>query len=413
MFGGSLVPLRILFVDMNAYFASVEQQDNPELRGKPVGIVPMLARSTSCLAASYEAKAYGIKTGTPVWEALQLCPSLQLVVARHERYVEVHNQIVRAVNRCLPVHRVMSIDEMACRLIGDERNTEAVRRIGTKIKAEICAEMGEWIRCSIGVAPNGILAKVASDMQKPDGLTIIESEELPDRLYSLPITDFPGIGPRMGKRFHKHGVFTTEQLCQLSVKAQTLIWGSRIHGERWYYILRGEEVHEKATHRRTVGHSHVLPPVLRNDDGARGIIVKLIHKAAARLRGIGYWCGRMTVSVRYNTGERWEAGSSIPRCQDTLTLLIAFGEWWAKRPSVSGQPLKVSMVLFDLTPAASTTPSLFESDRQLTTISHVMDNVNRTFGKNAIHFGTMCDSESTVPSRIAFSNIPAFDPANE
>ena len=226
MFGGSLVPLRILFVDMNAYFASVEQQDNPELRGKPVGIVPMLARSTSCLAASYEAKAYGIKTGTPVWEALQLCPSLQLVVARHERYVEVHNQIVRAVNRCLPVHRVMSIDEMACRLIGDERNTEAVRRIGTKIKAEICAEMGEWIRCSIGVAPNGILAKVASDMQKPDGLTIIESEELPDRLHSLPITDFPGIGPRMGKRFYKHGVFTTEQLCQLSVKAQTLIWGA-------------------------------------------------------------------------------------------------------------------------------------------------------------------------------------------
>ncbi len=407
------MPLRILFVDMNAYFASVEQQDNPELRGKPVGIVPMMVRSTSCLAASYEAKAYGIKTGTPVWEALRLCPSLQLVVARHDRYVEVHNQIVRAVGRCLPIHCVMSIDEMACRLIGEERKTETVHRIGKKIKAEIRAEMGDWIRCSIGVGPNGILAKVASDMHKPNGLTIIESEELPDRLYPLPIKDFPGIGPRMGKRFHEHGVFTTQQLSELSVKAQTRIWGSRIHGERWYYILRGEEVHEKVTHRRTVGHSHVLPPVLRNNDGARGIMVKLIHKAAARLRGIGYWCGRMTVSIRYDTGERWEAGSSIPRCQDTLTLLIAFGEWWAKRPSVGGRPLKVSMVLFDLTPAASTTPSLFESDRQLTTLSHVMDNVNRTFGKNAIHFGTMCDSESAVPSRIAFSNIPAFDPAYE
>ena len=408
------MPLRILFVDMNAYFASVEQQDNPRLRGKPVGIVPMMARSTCCLAASYEAKAYGIKTGTPVWQALQLCPSLQLVVARHDRYVEVHNQIVRAVGRCLPIHRVMSIDEMACRLIGEERNPETVRRIGGKIKAEIHAEAGEWIRCSIGIAPNGILAKVASDMQKPNGLTIIESEELPDRLYSLPITDFPGIGPRMGKRFHTHGVFTTQQLCELSVKAQTLIWGSRIHGERWYYILRGEEVHEKATHRRTVGHSHVLPPVLRTDAGARGILVKLIHKAAARLRGIGYWCGRMAVSMRYDSGERWEVSGSIPRCQDTLTLLLAFGEWWSERPVFRlGRPLKVSMVLFDLTPAATTTPSLFESDRQLTTLSHVMDKVNRTFGKNAIHFGTMCGSETTAPTRIAFSNIPEFDPAHE
>ena len=138
------MPLRILFVDMNAYFASVEQQDNPKLRGKPIGIVPMMARSTCCLAASYEAKAYGIKTGTPVWEALQLCPSLQLVVARHDRYVEVHNQIVRAVNRCLPIHRVMSIDEMACRLIGEARNPVAVRLMGMKIKSEIRAEVGDW-----------------------------------------------------------------------------------------------------------------------------------------------------------------------------------------------------------------------------------------------------------------------------
>ena len=293
-------------------------------------------------------------------------------------------------------------------------NQFGVDQLAGATPTEIRAEVGDWIRCSIGVAPNGILAKVASDMQKPDGLTIIESEDLPDRLYSLPITGFPGICPRMGKRFHKHGMFTTQQLCELSVKAQTLIWGSRIHGERWYYILRGEEVYEKATHRRTVGHSHVLPPVLRTDTGARGIMVKLIHKAAARLRSIGYWCGRMAVSVRYDSGERWEVSNSIPRCQDTLTLLLAFGEWWSERPLFrTGRPLKVSMVLFDLSPAAPTTPSLFESDRQLTRLSHVMDNVNRTFGKNAIHFGTMCGSETAAPTRIAFSNIPEFDPAHE
>ncbi|HVK17999.1 MAG TPA: DNA polymerase [Fimbriiglobus sp.] len=402
--------LRYLFVDMNAFFASVEQQDNPALRGRPVAVVPVLARTTCCLAVSYEGKAKGVKTGTPVWEAEQLCPGMTFVVGRHDRYTEVHHQIVKAVGRCAPVERVMSVDEMACKLIGDERKPAAAEAIGRRIKAEIRATVGDYLRCSVGVGPSVMLAKVAGDMKKPDGLTLIETKDLPGALYQLKLTDFPGIGPRMEKRFLRHGISTVRQLIGLTVRQLSTIWGSRVHGERWFHLLRGDDLPDRATRRRTVGQSHVLPPALRTDAGAHGVLSRLIHKAAARLRTIDYWAGALAVGVRYDTGHTWDAGCKLPRCQDTLNLLRAFGRMWEDRPPV-GQPLQVWMVLSDLVPARSATPSLFEFDRQVTDLSHAMDRVNRLFGKHTVRFGTAVGSEETAPTRIAFNQIPEFDPA--
>ncbi|QEL18684.1 DNA polymerase Y family protein [Limnoglobus roseus] len=402
--------LRRLLIDMNSYFASVEQQDDEDLRGKPVAVVPVMARTTCCIAASREAKLKGVKTGMAVWEALQFCEGLRLVLARHDRYVEVHDQIVRAVARCLPIDRVLSIDEMVCTLLKSECHPVTAERLGNQIKAEIRQSVGECVTCSIGIAPNHLLAKLASNMKKPDGLTVIEKHELPQRLYPVKITAFSGIARRMEARFRKFGVVSTEQLCSLSVQTMSLIWGSKIHGERWFYQLRGEEVFEKPTVRRTVSHSHVLPPSLRNHTGARGVMVKLIHKAAARLRTLENWCGSLGVRLRYEDGQTWGIACKVMRTQDTLTLLHAFEKLWQLRPR--GEPKQVAMVLFDLTPAAMTTPSLFDVDHDLTEVSHTMDKINRQFGKNSIHFGTLCGSKDTAPTRIAFTQIPEFDPAS-
>jgi len=404
------MPLRYLFVDMNAYFASVEQQDEPDLRGKPVAVVPMMAETTSCLAVSYEGKAKGIKTGTPVWEARQKCPGIVFRTARPDRYVEVHHGIVKAVGRCVPVHKVMSVDEMACKLLGDERTVAKATTIAQNIKSEIRRTVGDSLQCSIGVGPSVMLAKVAGDMKKPDGLTFIEDHDLPGKLTALQLRDFPGIGPRMEQRFHRYGITTTEQLLRLSIPQLAIVWGGKVHAERWFHLLRGEDIPEKATKRRTLGHSHVLPPELRTDVGAYGVFSRLIHKAGARLRTIGYWAGALSIFVQYLDRESWDAGCHLPRCQDTLTMLRSFGELWQQRPT-DGRFLKIGMVLTDLVPTRSATPSLFEYDQQSTTLSHVMDKVNRTFGKHAIRFGTVFGSEATAPTRIAFNQIPEFNPA--
>lgn len=405
------MPLRHLFVDMNAYFASVEQQDDPRLRGKPVAVRACDTDSTCVLAASYPAKKFGIKTGMPIWEARRLCPGLILRTGRHDRYTEVHHQIVKAVGRCVPVSEIKSIDEMACKLIGAERTPEQATAIARQIKHELRTRVGECLTCSIGIGPNVMLAKVAGDMQKPDGLTLIEDRDLPAKLYQLKLTDFPGIGPRMEKRLHRYGITTVQQLFRLTVPQLSTVWGSRVHGERWFHLLRGEEVADKAERRRTVGHSHVLPPPLRTDAGAYGVLSKLTHKTAARLRTMDYWAGAIAIGLRYDDGSRWDAGTKLPRCQDTLNLLRALTDLWGRRPADAPQPKQVWMVLADLVPARSATPSLFPFDRQVTELSHAMDTVNRRFGKHSVRFGTAWGSEEAAPTRIAFNRVPVYNPA--
>ena len=420
------MPNRILFVDMNAYFASVEQLDKPELRGRPVAVVAVDAETTCCLAASYEAKKFGIKTGTPVWLARKMCPDLVVIPSRQRRYVEIHELIVKAVGRCVPVDKVLSVDEMACRLIGDEQLGLAPARLTAKIKAEIRRAAGGPLFCSIGVGPNVLLAKMAADIQKPDGFTVIRTEELPTRMYGLKLTDFPGIGPRMEKRLHLANIFTVRQLYQLTAKQLAVVWGSAVHGERWFYQLRGEEVYDKPTRRQTLGHSHVLPPDLRTDAGCRGVLVRLVHKAAARLRSVDHWAQDFALTVKFDDNSRWDAGTHLAYCQDTLNLLKAFAALWAERPAwlaresapdttpgvtFGPRPIQVSLVLTGLVPTRAATPSLFPADRRATDLAHTVDRANRAFGPNRVHFASLSGSETTAPTRLPFGLIPSFDPA--
>src|SRR5579871_1699128 len=159
-----------LFLDMNSYFASVEQEVQPQLRGKPTAVVTVDADSTVCIAASYEAKAFGVSTGTALGEARKKCPDLNVVVARHEIYVDYHYRIKAAVEeQCLHVSKIISIDEMECRLRGRDMQIANAQELARQVKQAI-RSVGKTLRCSVGLAPNRFLAKIASNMQKPDGL---------------------------------------------------------------------------------------------------------------------------------------------------------------------------------------------------------------------------------------------------
>jgi DNA polymerase-4 len=410
--------VRNLFIDMNAFFASVEQQDDKSLRGRPVAVIPTQAETTSCIAASYEAKRYGVRTGTPVWQARRLCPGLACIVANHKRYVTIHNRIVDAVGSVLPVERVVSIDEMTCHLVGEERRPERAAAAAGRIKAAIKERAGDYLTCSIGIAPNTLLAKVAADMKKPDGLTVFAKSDLPEALFGLKLQDFPGIATRMARRLNLSGVFAVRQFCGLSEKAMSEAWGSRILGGRWYRLLRGEDVSEGETRRQTVSHSHILPPALRTDAGSFGVLARLTHKASARMRKIGFWAGAVSVSVGFENDDAnrkvgwgrsgWSAWSHIPLCQDTPNILRAVTQLWNQRPK-GRVPFQVGMVLSDLRPTRSATLSLFETDQKAAELSHAMDDVNAEFGASVVHFGAMHGLEDAAPNRIAFTQIPDFD----
>ncbi|MDR1145142.1 MAG: hypothetical protein LBK71_03285 [Verrucomicrobiales bacterium] len=401
--------LRVLFVDFNSYFASVEQQLRPELRGKPVAVVPVRTDTTCCIAASYEAKAFGVKTGTNVGEARRRCPGLRIVEARHGHYVRFHNTLVELVDSLLPVEQVLSIDEMAGMLLPKFRAPEAARALAVRIKREIAARVGECLQCSIGIAPNVFLAKTASDMQKPDGLVVIEERDLPQCLYGLELRDLSGIGPRMEQRLRSRGINSVRELCALDRRELRVAWGS-VEGERYFEALRGTVLPERETQHRSISQSHVLAPNLRNDRDAYAVLSRLLQKATRRLRHEEMLCGELIVSIKYSGGQKWGEALTMQETDDTLELLRALEQLWRRRPRMGSGPLYVGLVLARLVCRGNYTPQLFQAPvRRQESLNRALDTLNERFGRQAVYFGSAHEALDSAPMRIAFNRIPDLD----
>ena len=394
--------LTTLFVDMNSYFASCEQHARPELTGLPIAVAPVATDHTCVIAASYEAKAFGVKTCMPVWEAKKLCPKLRIVLARPELYIKLHHEILAAIDTCIPVKTVCSVDECACELMGAERQPHAAINIARSVKAAIRQRVGPALRCSIGIAPNPYLAKVAADMRKPDGLTVIQQHELPHVLYPLKLDDFSGIGPRMLRRFHQQGITTVEQMYAMTEGGMRSIWGGVV-GARMHRLIRGEDVPAPLVKRQSVGHSYVLPPDLRTPEGARGVMYRLLHKAAARMRSMRLWTRRLEVDVEIMRGPAWYARTDVLPCQDTRSLLEAFDAIW--QPP-AGTPIRAGITLARCLHDAYVPAPLFECERKRLAVSRVMDRINLRYGLHAIYYGAMHGAKDAAPLRISFTTIP-------
>lgn len=401
------MPLHHLFVDFNSYFASVEQQVQPNLRGKPVAVVPVMTDSTCCIAASYEAKKYGIKTGTIVREAKLLCRDLLVVEARPPIYVEYHHKLIRAVDSCVPVDRVLSIDEMACELTGSQQQKEKAVALAHQIKETIARTVGAELKCSIGIAPNLFLSKTASDMQKPNGLVVIEETDLPDCLFRLELNDLTGIGRNMKPRLERHGIFTVKDLCTVDKALLRKAWGG-IEGERMYARLRGEKVYDSPTHRSSIGHSHVLPPALRNDDSAFAVLSRLLQKAGMRLRKYGLVTGAMHISIRYLSKMRWGDEITFNATQDTIELIKAFTALWNRRLYIPSPPMMVGVTLLRLGEEQHRTLSLFGGEKKSAAFNTAIDKLNERYGKNTVYFGGAQPALEAAPMRIAFTHIPDY-----
>lgn len=212
-FGGKVgvMALRYLTIDFNSFYASVEQQERPELRGKPVGVVPVMAETTGLVAVSLEARAAGLKRGGRVADARRLCPGIEIVEARPEVYIDYHRKLKDLIASLVPEIEVQSIDEVTVCLDSMLSRDEA-EKLALKIKAAISREVGPCLRSSIGVAPTWLLAKVASDMQKPDGLVILDDEDVPGKLLHLAPGDIAGIGSNIQRRLAGHGITTMARL---------------------------------------------------------------------------------------------------------------------------------------------------------------------------------------------------------
>jgi DNA polymerase-4 len=320
---------------------------------------------------------------------------------------------------------------MVCELMGREREPPNARRIALEIKQAIKDDVGESLRCSIGMAPNRYLAKIASDMQKPDGLIGLLPSQLPRAIAHLELRDLPGVGAKTEVRLNAKGITTMPQLLALDRNGMHALWDS-VWGDRLYHWLRGAETGDDGAPvasevQKSLGHSHVLGPEHRSDEGAWSVAHKLLHKAAMRLRMEKFHAGSLAVTIKYSltreqaaraqkvkkhtsgiTQTGWGMEARFRPCNDTLTLLEVLRGAWAQRPKSAEhqKPFFVGVTMRNLVPDNEMQTMLFEEPGNRNQLSATMDKLNLKYGHTTLHFAGMLPAKDSAPTRIAFTQIP-------
>ncbi|MEM6649450.1 MAG: hypothetical protein AAF603_04290 [Pseudomonadota bacterium] len=410
--------LKYLFIDFNAFFAAVAQQDEPALRGKPVLISPLKSEHSGAIAASYEARAFGIGRGTSIREARKLCPDIIIRPARHDRYVEIHHQLMGVIKTVLPIAKTYSVDEAAFYLSASEGEAPAALATAKRVKEAIAAEVGPALRSSIGVAQTRLLGKIAAGLNKPDGLTALHTDELPDRLAGLPLSNIPGIGAGIALRLAQNGVHDFPSLWRLAPKHARKIWGS-VQGERFWYALHGFEVAELEQNRSMFGHSRVLGGPHRWPDEARLVARALLLKAASRLRLDEMMASKLSLMIKLRPEARWEGGAAFHPSQDSYIFLQHLNQQWdqfltAWEGELSRQPLRgVSVFLHGLRAQDDprvlqrdlfSAPQRYRQDQKKSRLWATIDDINMDkdgrFAKLALDGGKQRRQGSTAPKHV-------------
>lgn len=373
-----------MFVDMNSYFASVEQQVKPELRGQSVGVCPFLSSKTCVLAASIEAKRHGVKTGMRVTDAKRLCPDIILVEANPRLYRQYHRQIMAELDNTHCRVFAKSIDEAFLEVPTYLR--DQTHQIASEIKRRVNS-VGDWFRCSVGIGSNLFLAKMGTNLMKPDGLVDIRLQDLPQFYAELPgLTALHGISWRMESRLRQLGILTPLDFFQTPYGLLKQSFG--VNGEAWYLRLRGFEVDTKPTHRRIIGHQlTITPEPATSRNQVLAVASQLTYRAAIRLRQANLAARGVVVGIRFVDHSWWH---TVYHGKQAFVDSVTFYNH-AKRLLAKcrmQQPVRfVSVSAIDLIDETCISPPLFENRSREERLSQALDELNFRYGEQTVMTG--------------------------
>ncbi|WP_298272324.1 DNA polymerase IV [Geobacter sp.] len=383
----------IMHVDQDAFFASVEQQHDPSLRGKPIAVIGSAAR-TVVTTASYEARAFGVRTGMTVWQARQKCPRIILVTGNNRRYTSISARIVEMMRQFTPQVEVFSIDEAFLDVTGSLTLYSGAERIASLLKAGIRHHLG--LTCSIGIAPNKLLAKLASEMKKPDGLTVIGPEEVESVLEPLPIKALCGIGAKMERQLNLLGIRTCGELGRYPVERLKRKFG--VVGEKLHLMGRGIDdspvvPQEEAEEVKSVGHSTTLDHDIEDRQEILRWLLQLSEMVGRRARRYNVWGKTVTLSIRYADFDTWVGrqetlSSYINQSADIYRAAVAILD-----TIVLEQPVRLLGVRLSGLRYESNQLPLFEEERKRVLLAGAMDRVNDRFGDFTVTYGSLMDGE--------------------
>lgn len=397
----------VMHLDMNAFFASVEQSANPEFQGRPIAVTGSGHR-TIITTASYEARKFGVKTGMAIWEAKRHCPQLILVVGDNRKYTYTSSRIMEMMQEYTPEVEIFSIDEAFLDVTHSLAMFGAPERIAYLLKARIRESFG--ITCSIGIAPNKLLAKLASDMQKPDGLTVIKPEDVARVMERLPIQELCGIGKKMQRYLNMMSIYTSGELGRCDEARLTRKFG--IIGKRLKLMGQGLDDSPvipvgQEDDVKSVGHSMTLEKDIDRREDILRFLLQLSEMVGRRARRYGVAGRTVSLYVRYadfftNWGKQTTLGNYINLSDEIYKAALSILD------SVElEQPIRLMGVSLSNLNHQAQQPSLFEEERKRADVTKAMDEVNERFGNMSVTFGTLLPDKE---KRGSFVISPSWRP---
>lgn len=372
---------------MDAFFASVEQHDRPELRGRPVLVGSDRPRGVVS-AASYEAREFGCHSALPMAVALRRCPDAVVVPVRGERYRDASEHVFRILRDTIPVVEPLSIDEAFLDLTGTERLLGDPRDALQALRARVREETG--LTASVGLAPNKYLAKLASDLDKPDGFTVIEADEVVERLAPLPVTRIWGVGPSVAERFHRRGVQTIGDLQRVPEELLVRSFGRLGHRLHQLAFGRDDRPVVPDSQAKSLGQECTFETDLTDFDEVRQVLLAQTEQVARRLRRHGLMARGAAIKLRapdFRTRTRSVTFRTATDLSDTLrTAVLALFERWCKTES---HPVRLVGMRVERLTTAPDQLELFEDPEanRLRKLDHALDLIHERFGGSALHRG--------------------------
>ncbi len=368
----------IICADMDAFFASVEQQANPHLRGKPIAVVGAGAR-TVITTASYEARRFGVKTGMNIYEAKKACPHLIFVTGDNEKYTHTCKELTRIYNRFTPDMEVYSIDEAFLDITTTHHLFGGPEAIGISIKKIIKNRFG--INCTVGIGPNILIAKLASDISKPDGLRWIRPDDVHDVLKDLPVKELWGIGSKIAERLAALGIKTCGELGRASASLLRNRFG--IIGETLKLMGMGicsRPVIAEEGEPKSIGHSMTLPKNIGDRDEIKAYILKLSEMVGRRARRYKYSGRKVSLTLRYPDFETFTKQTTLSQYANDTHIIYKSAADILGRVRLKDKIRLIGVCLSDIRTDKPSQPSLFEIERRRKELLNIMDAVNDRFG---------------------------------
>ncbi|MBI5969778.1 MAG: DNA polymerase IV [Deltaproteobacteria bacterium] len=378
----------IMHVDMNAFFASVEQRCNPQLRGKPVAVIGSSGR-TVVTTASYEARACGVKTGMNKYEALRLCKDLIFVVGDNRKYMDASLRALEILKGFSPLVEAYSIDEAFVDITGANEPVEMAVRAKRLIKEDL------GLLCSVGIAPNKLLAKLASDMQKPDGLVVIKDADVPSVLEDLPVNELCGIGGKLNGRLAALGIRTCGELGRFSASVLRERFG--IIGERLKFMGMGDDdspvvpMGEEAN-AKSVGHSMTLPADVSSLSVIERHILKLSEMVGVRARRFGLKGRKISLTIRYPDFFTFTRHRTLSFYTNDTHAVYAIAKDILAAIRLKSAVRLIGVTLFDLAKDPRQL-ALFGLDVKKAALLNAMDALNKEFGDASVTWAALMEDE--------------------